>query len=187
MATCAPLNVVTAAVFRIGGAPVAGFRRVIVSSACAVAYTDYDAYMVELSGVQTLYDSTTLPLPAAPNQPVNGVKTFQAAAAISGQKAGAINAAGQLVLADCRMAWPGSPLVGVTMGAAVAGADVLVCHDGVVESAGWGLTPLLPVYLGESGALVQSLPGSAVYTQIVGYALSGSAMVVSLQPAIFKS
>jgi hypothetical protein len=76
-------------------------------------------------------------------------------------------------------------VVGVTKAAAGAGQAVESVFSGRVESAGWGLTPDEPIFLGVNGALVQVLPPSALFQKIIGRAVSATSAVIEIQPAIF--
>lgn len=115
----------------------------------------------------------------------SSLESYVAAAAMSGHKAVTLDGTGQAIVADCRMAVHAAAVLGVSIGAAAAGSPVTVRGIGLIELSGWGLIPGLPVYLGESGALVQAVPSSALFIKPVGYALTSSAVLVDLQPAIF--
>jgi hypothetical protein len=45
----------------------------------------------------------------------------------------------------------------------------------------------MPLYLGESGAIVHTVPASAAFTKIIGRAISSTAALIELQPAIFTT
>lgn len=115
----------------------------------------------------------------------SALESYSAGTALSGHIAVTLNAAGQAVAADCRTAAHAGAVLGVTVGAASLGSPATVRASGLLESPGWGLTPDQPVYLGEAGALVQSVPPSALFTKPIGRAVSASAVLIELQPAIF--
>lgn len=115
----------------------------------------------------------------------SSLQSYTAAVALSGHVAVTLDATGQAIPADCRTAAHAQAVLGVTTGAASIGADATVMSDGYLTSPGWGLAPGLPVYLGESGALVQAVPVSALFIKPIGRALSSAAVLVELQPAIF--
>lgn len=115
----------------------------------------------------------------------SALSSYPAAVALSGHVAVTLDAAGQAVAADCRTGAHAAAVLGVTTGAAAPGADATVMAEGLLTSPGWGLTPGLPVYLGEAGALVQVVPPSALFIKPIGLALSSTAVLVDLQPAIF--
>lgn len=55
---------------------------------------------------------------------------------------------------------------GITLGAVALGATALVQIDGPLEFNGWNWTPELPIYLGNSGVLTQTLPTSGYLIQV---------------------
>lgn len=110
-----------------------------------------------------------------------------AAVAVSGHVAAVLNAAGAAVPADPLNALHGAAVVGITRGAAALGNSVALVSQGSLEHLGWTFTPNLPVYLGASGALVQTAPVGASFLKVLGMAQSATRMTVSLQPAIFIS
>lgn len=73
-------------------------------------------------------------------------------------------------------------VVGVTLGAATAGADVQVQTDGVIEEGSWTWTPG-PVWLGLTGILTQTPPTSGFLCK-VGIALGPTTLLVDVEPAI---
>lgn len=73
-------------------------------------------------------------------------------------------------------------VLGLTLTAALQGADVDVMVDGDVEEASWSWTPEEPIYLGAAGQLTQTDPatsGAAVAVE-VGYATSHTSMRVRI-------
>ena len=115
----------------------------------------------------------------------SSLESYIAEIALSGHVALTLNGAGQAIAADCRSAAHAATVLGVSTGAASAGSAITVRAIGKLESPGWGLTPGLPVYLGESGALGQAVPSSALFIKQIGHAISSAAVLIDLQPAIF--
>jgi hypothetical protein len=113
------------------------------------------------------------------------LESYTAATALSGHLAVTLDALGRATAADCRTAGHAASVLGVTVGAVTAGNAATVRASGLLESPGWGLAPDQPVYLGESGALVQSIPVSALFTKPIGRAVSATAVLIDIQPAIF--
>lgn len=74
-------------------------------------------------------------------------------------------------------------VLGITTGAAVSGAAVLVLSAGELAEPSWSWTPGLPIYVGNSGALTQVAPLSG-WLLVVGVATSATSMVVRLHPPI---
>ena len=60
---------------------------------------------------------------------------------------------------------------------------VVVQTDFELVHAGWSFSPG-PVFVGASGALVQTLPPGAIFAQVVGYALAPTRIRVDVQPPI---
>lgn len=154
----------------------------------------YRADLALVGGGQTL----TIAAPAAPlpvelfpvltgpqGLPGSSLQAAVAANSISGHVATTLNSEGLAIPADCRIAAHAAGVLGVTTGAVVQGAYAQISNGGFLESSGWGLTPDLPIYLGESGAVVQVLPPSAIFVKVLGRALSPSAVLIEIQPAIF--
>jgi len=111
--------------------------------------------------------------------------SYVAATSVSGHIAVVLDAAGQ-----CRAADTSSPadhaVAGLTICAAGAGAPVVTVHRGILEHIGWSFTVGDPVFLGLAGAITQNLPGAAVFSKVLGVAVSPTRISVDFQPAIFK-
>jgi hypothetical protein len=126
-----------------------------------------------------------------PPGPVGGVGSgssdlqVAAAVALSGHVAVVLNAAGAALPADPSNALHGAAVVGITRGAAALGDSVALASQGSLEHLGWTFTPDLPIYLGASGALVQSAPIGASFLKVLGMAQSPTRITVSIQPAIY--
>jgi hypothetical protein len=70
-------------------------------------------------------------------------------------------------------------VLGVTEQAASTGGSVRVRRAGRIDFAGWAWTPNAPIFVGASGTLTQVPPVSpAVFVQVIGFALSATAMFV---------
>lgn len=104
---------------------------------------------------------------------------MQAGAAISGHRALMVLPAGGVAHADPSLA--GFEFVGISTGAAAAGAQVQVVESGVITEPSWAWTPALPIYVAPSGNLTQTPPSSGTLQQ-VAVALSATAILV--QPFI---
>ena len=119
--------------------------------------------------------------------PAGGATTITVgSSALSGHTAVALDAAGQLIYADCTIGAQLGSVLGVLANAYAAGAQAVVQTDFDLNHVGWTFTPG-PVYVGSAGALVQTLPLGAVFAQVVGYALSATRLRVSQQPPILIS
>ena len=119
-----------------------------------------------------------------PGTPGGAGADYTAAAALSGHQAVALDAAGQAVYASADNPAHALRVAGITLGAAALGDSIAVQSSGLVEHSGWAFTPDAPVYVGVGGALVQSVPGTAIYAQVIGKALSATRLLVGLQPPV---
>lgn len=76
-------------------------------------------------------------------------------------------------------------VLGITLGAAVAGDSISIQRVGEVEEAGWNWTLDQPVYLGTNGLATQTQPTS-VFSLIVGFPITATKLFVSIrEPIIF--
>lgn len=114
------------------------------------------------------------------------VVAYPTAQAVSGHVAIVLDALGQCLPADCANATHHA-VAGITTQAATLGQSVEVTSRGPLEHSGWVFTPGLPVFLGLAGALTQSLPGTAVFSKVLGVAVSPTRISVDFQPAIFTT
>jgi hypothetical protein len=102
---------------------------------------------------------------------------------ISGHSAVAMDADGLLIYADCTDASQIGAALGVVANAYSAGDPAVVQTGFDLAHSGWAFSPG-PVFVGESGALVQTLPPGAVFAQVVGFALSATRIRIDVQPPI---
>lgn len=124
------------------------------------------------------------PGPPGPIGPEGGATLVTVGATpISGHTAVALDSGGLLVYADCTTAAHIGAVQGVVANAYGAGAQAVVQTDFELVHAGWSFSPG-PVFVGASGALVQTLPPGAIFAQVVGYALAPTRIRVDVQPPI---
>lgn len=102
---------------------------------------------------------------------------------VSGHVAVMYSGAGLLVPADASILSHLNKVVGITLNAALNGADLTIQGSGIVEHMGWAFTPDQPVFLGLSGSLTQSMAG-LLFALPVGIAVSATKLIVNIQPAI---
>jgi len=116
--------------------------------------------------------------------PVGGATTVMVGAApISGHTAVAMDADGLLIYADCTNPAHIGAVQGVIANAYGAGDLAVVQTDFDLAHAGWTFATG-PVFVGATGALVQTLPMGAVFAQVVGYALAPARIRIDVQPPI---
>lgn len=124
------------------------------------------------------------PGPPGPIGPEGGATLVTVGAApISGHTAVALDSGGLLVYADCTNAAHIGAVQGVVANAYGAGAQAVVQTGFELVHAGWSFSPG-PVFVGASGALVQTLPPGAIFAQVVGFALAPTRIRVDVQPPI---
>ncbi len=124
------------------------------------------------------------PGPPGPIGPAGGATTVMVGAApISGHTAVALDSGGLLVYADCTNPAHIGAVQGVVGNAYSPGDLAVVQTDFELVHAGWSFAPG-PVFVGASGALVQTLPPGAIFAQVVGYALAPTRIRVDVQPPI---
>ena len=116
--------------------------------------------------------------------PAGGATTVMVGAApISGHTAVALDSDGLLVYADCTNPAHIGAVQGVVGNAYSPGDQAVVQTDFELVHAGWSFSPG-PVFVGASGALVQTLPPGALFAQVVGFALAPTRIRVDVQPTI---
>lgn len=116
--------------------------------------------------------------------PAGGATTVTVGATpISGHTAVALDSGGLLVYADCTNAAHIGAVQGVVANAYGAGAQAVVQTGFELVHVGWSFSPG-PVFVGASGALVQTLPPGAIFAQVVGFALAPTRIRVDVQPPI---
>ena len=108
---------------------------------------------------------------------------YVANGAISGHVVAAETTPGAVVPASVNNATHMLRIVGITTNASISGGNVAVQHRRTLTHPGWAFTPNALVYLGLSGALVQT-PPVAQFTQVIGVAQSATSLLVSIQPPV---
>lgn len=87
--------------------------------------------------------------------------------------------------ADCTQTEDAHALIGMTLTAVIAGDTVSVQRYGVIEESSWNWTPGLPVYLGHAGVPTQTLPGDAVFAQVVGFPTTPTRLFLAPREPVF--
>lgn len=78
-------------------------------------------------------------------------------------------------------------ILGMTLNAVSANGSVEVQSAGLVTESTWTWTPNLPIYLGLNGLLTQAVPTTptALFSLVVGFALSPTSIFINLHEAIY--
>ncbi|CDF86325.1 conserved hypothetical protein [Pseudomonas knackmussii B13] len=85
--------------------------------------------------------------------------------------------------ADCGALDSRSNTLGLTLGAADAGAPVNIQRSGEVMFEGWAWSSG-PVFLGHAGQVTQSLPQDAAFSLVVGFAMNATTLFLDMGVAI---
>lgn len=103
--------------------------------------------------------------------------------AISGHSVVACNAQGELIAADATNPAHRGAVLGVVADAYSPGDDAVVQTGFVLEHSGWAWAPG-PVLVGLAGQLAQALPPGALFSQVIGEALSATRVLIDINPPI---
>ena len=121
--------------------------------------------------------------PPGPPGPEGNAQLVPVAQPISGHSVVAVDASGQLVPADCTNAAHRGAVLGVVDRAYSLGESADVKTGFPLSHAGWAWAPG-PVFLGLAGQLTQSLPPGALFSQVIGQAVSPTRVLIDVQPFI---
>lgn len=75
-------------------------------------------------------------------------------------------------------------VLGMTVGAVVAGQPLNVIRLGEITEPTWNWTLNQPVYLGLNGVPTQTLPPTAVFSLVVGFPITSTKLFVSIREPI---
>jgi hypothetical protein len=128
--------------------------------------------------------------PAGPPGPVgpSGASSlsFVAGEALGGHRVVKLNPDGFAYHASADTPGDLAVVVGVTLGACSLGATADVIRSGEIIEPSWTWVPGLPIFLGLNGVLTQTLPPGAVFSLVVGVALTPVHAVFSpREPVLF--
>lgn len=113
--------------------------------------------------------------------------TRLAAIALGGHRLVMNSTDGGLIYASNDVAQSAYTILGITMGAAVVNAPVDVQGFGLMTEPTWAWVPNAPIYLGTNGLLTQVVPSAptALFSLVVGFAISATAIFLNLHEAIY--
>ena len=94
---------------------------------------------------------------------------------------------GRLIYASNDVEQSAYTILGITLGAAVVNASVDVQGFGLVTEPTWTWVPNAPIYLGTNGLMTQIVPSAptALFSLVVGFAISATAIFLNLHEAIY--
>jgi hypothetical protein len=102
---------------------------------------------------------------------------------ISGHSVVACNAQGELIAADATNPAHRGAVLGVVADAYSPGDDAVVQTGFVLEHSGWAWAPG-PLLVGLGGQLAQAPPAGALFSQVIGQALSATRVLIDINPPI---
>jgi hypothetical protein len=123
--------------------------------------------------------------PGSGGSGTSGEITYQAAIPISGHRAVATNALGQVIYADNTVAWHRNAYAGISVNAAAASSPVLVRYYGEITEVGWNWVVNAPIYFIANGVLTQTPPStSGSFIKIIAIANSPTSIFLTENEAI---
>jgi hypothetical protein len=152
----------------------------------ACIYIDVSDITVSSGTVQTIYVETqAIVLPervvvSGSTSADNTTLLVTAASDIGGHICVVSNTSG---LATPASTTSKSPVVGITSGSVAHGAYATLITSGIFTEPSWTWVSDNPLFVGAGGVLTQT-PPSTGYMHVVGYAVSPTTMVVSIQQPI---
>lgn len=103
---------------------------------------------------------------------------------ISGHRVVRALAGGVVRVASSSSVGDAAALLGVTTGAALAGAPVTVATGGTLSEPTWNWTPGASLFVGDAGELRESIPPGAAWIGVIAVALSTTEILINPSPVI---
>jgi len=119
--------------------------------------------------------------PGPSGQSGGSALTAMAGAALGGHRLVVFDAEARAQYASANNPAHFGAVVGLTLGAAVAGSPVDIQRVGEVVEPSWSWSSGLPVYLGVDGLLTQTPPVAPSFCLIVGFPVTATRLFVSLR------
>ncbi|MEQ1709441.1 MAG: hypothetical protein ABL864_14030 [Terricaulis sp.] len=117
----------------------------------------------------------------------SAIFTAEAEEALSGHRCVAWTATGTVEYADNATAGHAWATVGITTGAASAGASATVQASGEMIEGSWSWIPLGLIYLGTGGLLTQTAPAGPAFLRVLGHAIDATSMWIDPQQPIIQT
>lgn len=141
-----------------------------------------DALIVTREPEITLLDVGTQGPPGTPGELGAAYVEFPAAVALGGHRAVRLQA-GEAIYADNTVLADANVVLGITRGAAAAGALAQIQFGGLMTEPSWAWTPDLPVFCAAAGALTQTPPITG-FSLIVGIATRPTQILIGAKSPI---
>ncbi len=103
--------------------------------------------------------------------------------ALSGHRVVCTNDLGLAVYADNTIAYTADRILGITTSASLHGTIAEVQIVGVLEEPSWAWDITIPLYVGTSGFITQTVPATG-YLYPIGFAMSPTKIFINKQPPI---
>jgi hypothetical protein len=121
----------------------------------------------------------------------DGTYIYTAGQALSGHRAVTLNSSGLLVYCDAATLSHFGRLVGMTTGAASNNTDATIVTSGwEITEPGWSWNTSLPVFVGLTGLLTQTVPtiaGGYVFLQVIGWPITSTKLMVQFGEPLILS
>lgn len=151
-----------------------------------VTITETETLVVTQESVSVIQTAGTQGPPGPPG-PAGGQALVKTAdVTLSGHRVVRATSALGVNYADNQTPSHAATVVGVTTGAALLGAAVIVQVSGEIVEPSWAWTPNLPVYCGPNGTLTQTPPSSGWLLEI-GFAVAATQLFIRAKTPIFLS
>ena len=124
------------------------------------------------------------PGPQGPTGPIGGTLSRVAAIALSGHRAVRAVSATEVNYCDATDPAAVYTFLGVTSGAASAGAAIDVIHVGELIEPTWNWTPNLPVFCGANGVLTQTYDPAWAWCLVVGVAETSTKVYIQARTPV---
>ena len=112
---------------------------------------------------------------------------FVAGETLGGHRMVTLNADTQAIHADNTNTSHAGRVVGLTLGSAVAGAEVVVRHFGLIQETSWQWDRARPrVFLSTTGLITQTVPDTG-FVCAIGYVVSVTQLFITIQPSIHRT
>lgn len=105
---------------------------------------------------------------------------YRAVGAIGGQRVVRSNGSKLVSYADNTNVLHAPSIVGITVNAAIDGAEIAVKYEGEITDPTWTWTPNLPVFCGTNGTMTQTVPLTG-FQLILGVATSANTLLLAIK------
>lgn len=112
------------------------------------------------------------------------VLTYAAGINLSGHRMVVLNDSAEAVYADNTVTTHANKVIGMTIGAAMAGADATIQSGGELAEPSWSWTLNVPIWLSSNGLLTQVVPVSG-FSLIVGFPITATKMFIDIREPIY--